>query len=145
MSKRPPDDGLPYRELAHTADVGVEIIAPTRAELFRRAALALADLLVEVSAVATNESRTVQINADDDVTLMHDFLSELLQLFSAEGFIWREVQVSESDHALGAIIRGEPFRLNHHELRREIKGVTYHQLSVERVNHEWRSLIIFDV
>jgi SHS2 domain-containing protein len=145
MSKIQSDDGLLYRELEHTADIGIELVAPTRLELFRRATLALADLLVALSSVATSEARTVQVTGHDDSALMHDLLTELLYLFVTERFIWREAQVSEGEHVLCANIRGEEFRPDRHELRREIKAVTYHQLSVEHVNDEWRARIIFDV
>jgi SHS2 domain-containing protein len=134
-----------YRELEHTGDLGIEVIAPTRAELFRRAALALAALLVEPSNVETAAPRTVEIAADDDIDLMHDVLTELLQLFAVDGFIWRDAAVEERGRTLHVILRGESFDPNRHLSRGEIKAVTYHQLTVENVSNEWRARVIFDV
>ena len=133
-----------YRELEHTSDLGIEVSAPTRAELFRRASLALAALLVEPSQVESRRQLMFDI-AGDDVELMHDLLTELLQLFAADGFIWCDAAVEEQDRALHVTLRGEPFDTARHTSRSEIKGVTYHQLTVENVSNEWRTRIIFDV
>jgi SHS2 domain-containing protein len=141
-----PTNGMPlYREIEHTGDLGIEVTAPRRAELFRRAALALAALLVEPSDVECAEPRTVEITAGDDIDLMHDLLTELLQLFAADGFIWRDASVEEQGRTLYVMLQGESFDPSRHTSRGEIKAVTYHQLTVENVSDEWRTRIIFDV
>ncbi|MDO8431022.1 MAG: archease [Candidatus Binatus sp.] len=138
------DDAL-FREFEHTGDIGIELTAPTRAELFRRAAIALAALLVERASVAEIEQREIAVEADADLDLMHDLLGELLALFTVEGFIWRDASVEEADRSLRVTVRGEPFDPGRHEFRGEIKAVTYHQLMVENSLDGWRSRIIFDV
>lgn len=145
MNKTQDDDTPLYRELEHTGDIGIEITAPTRAELFRRAALALAALLVEPSNVVCTGPRTIEISADDDIDLMHDLLTELLQLFAADGFIWRDATVEERGRTVHAVLQGESFDPKRHTSRGEIKAVTYHQLTVEEVANQWRARIIFDV
>jgi len=146
MSKNLDFDALlPYRELEHTGDIGIEITAPARSELFRRAALFLAALLVELSTVEATEARAVEVTANDDIDLMHDLLTELLQLFAADGFIWRDASVEERSRGLHVVVQGEPFDPPHHTARGEIKAVTYHQMTVEKVANEWRTRIIFDV
>jgi SHS2 domain-containing protein len=145
MNKTQIDDTPLYRELEHTGDLGIEVTAPTRSELFRRAALALAALLVEPSNVARAAPRTIEITAGDEIDLMHDLLTELLQLFAADGFIWRDVSVEEQGLTLRVTLQGESFDPNRHTPHGEIKAVTYHQLAVENVSNEWRARIIFDV
>lgn len=134
-----------YREIEHTGDLGIEVTAPERSELFRRAALALADLLVDVSGVTSTETRTIEIGASDDIALMHDLLTELLQLYTADAFIWRDASVEEEHGRLQAILLGESFDPKHHRPRGEIKAVTYHQMIVEHIANQWRARIIFDV
>jgi hypothetical protein len=72
MNKTSNEDTSLFREVEHTGDLGIEVTAPTRSELFRRAALALAALLVEQSKVESSEPRTVEITAGDDIDMMHD-------------------------------------------------------------------------
>jgi SHS2 domain-containing protein len=145
MKKASSEESPLYRELEHTGDLGIEITAPVRSELFRRATLALAALLVDPSNVASSEPRTIEITASDDIELMHDLLTELLQLFAADGFIWRDAIVEERDGGLHVVVQGESFDPKRHSPHSEIKAVTYHQMTVERVANEWRARIIFDV
>jgi SHS2 domain-containing protein len=134
-----------FREFEHTADLGIEIVAPTRIELYRRAALVMASLLVEIQNVKLAEARTLEITSPSDADLMHDLLSELLQLFAADGFIWREVTVAGEGRTLSLRLWGETFDPLRHPPRGEIKAVTYHQLTVENTMNEWHSRIIFDI
>ena len=145
MNNKPNQDAPLYREFEHTGDLGIEVAAPTRLELFRRAALALSALLVEPSNIESGEHYTVEVTAADDIELMHDLLTELLQLFAADGFIWCQAAVEERDGALHVTLKGEPFDPSRHKPRGEIKAVTYHQLRVENIGNEWRARIIFDV
>ncbi len=134
-----------FREFEHTGDLGIELAAPTRGELFRRAAMALASLLVETASVTAIEQREITVEAETALDLMHDLLTELLALFMVEGFIWRDASVKEADRSLRVTLRGEPFDPTRHAFRGEIKAVTYHQLMVENSPDGWRSRIIFDV
>ncbi len=139
------EDATLFREFEHTGDLGIELTAPTRSELFRRAAIALSALLVERVSVAEIERREVVVEAEADLDLMHDLLTELLVLFTVEGFIWRDASVKEVDRSLRVTLRGEPFDPTRHPFRGEIKAVTYHQLVVENSPDGWRSRVIFDV
>lgn len=134
-----------FREFEHTGDLGIELVAPTRAELFRRAAIALSSLLVERASVTSIERREITVEAEADLDLMHDLLTELLALFTVECFIWREASVVETDRSLHVTLRGEPFDPMRHTFGGEIKAVTYHQLMVEKSLDGWHSRIVFDV
>jgi len=140
------DDGEPlFREFEHTGDTGIELTASSRMELFRRAAIALASLLVEVKRVAPSEKREVVVSAETDADLMHDLLTELLNLFIIETFIWRDASVEEHEGSLKVTVSGECFDAARHEFRGEIKAVTYHQLAVEETAEGWRARVIFDI
>jgi SHS2 domain-containing protein len=134
-----------FHEFEHTGDIGIEVTAPSRIELFRRTALALASLLVEEGSIATAKEHELTVQAATDADLMHDLLSALLCLFTIESFIWCEVAVSEIADGLRVVVRGEDFDAYRHTLRGEIKAVTYHQLSVTESADGWNARIIFDV
>jgi SHS2 domain-containing protein len=134
-----------FREFDHTGDVGIEIEADSRAELFRRAALAMAQLMVDTAAVRGIESRELPVPGTDDADLMHDMLSRLLQTFVVDSFIWSEVTIDDSGPGLEVRLLGELFDPDRHEFRQEIKAVTYHELSVRRAGDRWLARIIFDV
>jgi SHS2 domain-containing protein len=139
------EDASWFREFEHTGDVGIELNAPTRCELFRRACIGLASLLVDKAGVEAVAQRKVEVSAATDADLMHDLLTELLCLFTVEGFIWRDASVKEADRSLQVTLNGERFDPNRHSFRGEIKAVTYHQLIVASSANGWRARVIFDV
>lgn len=143
MAERPPW----LREIEHTGDTGIEVNAPTRAELFARAALAMARLMVEEEGIKPVERREVEARGADDAELMHDLLAAALNLFLADGFIWRDAAAAaEHGERVVLTLSGETFDRARHSLLGEIKAVTYHQLSVSRTDAGmWRARVIFDV
>jgi SHS2 domain-containing protein len=44
-----------------------------------------------------------------------------------------------------AQLQGEPYDSDKHQLKTEIKAVTYHGLSVEKTVRGWKAKVIFDV
>jgi len=132
-----------FTEFEHTGDVGIELTAPSRLELFRRAVIAMAHLMVggEVRPV---ETRTVTAIADNDGDLMHDLLAAALNVFLVDGFVWTDASIDERDGELSAHLLGEPYDPARHEFRGEIKAVTYHQLEVAQAGKDWRARVIFD-
>jgi protein archease len=134
-----------FREFEHTGDLGIEVRAPSRAELFSRAAIALGRLMVAVDGIAAVERRTVEAGAESDDDLMHDVLADALNLFLADGFIWRDATAEERPGGVAVTLIGEPFDRGRHDLLTEVKAVTYHELKVERAAGGWRARIIFDV
>jgi SHS2 domain-containing protein len=134
-----------FRQIEHTGDIGIEIDAGTRAELFRRAAIAIAQIMVEPTNIRTVTSRRLLIEGTRDEDLMHDMLSALLQLFLVEGFIWSDATVEECEEGIIIAVSGENFDPQRHEFHEEIKAVTYHQLTVRKTGEGWHARVIFDV
>jgi SHS2 domain-containing protein len=142
----PADENPLFREFEHTGDLGIELDAPSRLDLFGRAMLALAHLMVEPDGVRPFEERTIEVAAASDADLVHDLLSAGLTLFLADGFIWCTASCTERDGAVVARLGGEPYDPRRHRLIQELKAVTYHGLVVEQRNDgRWRARIVFDV
>jgi len=139
------EDIPPFHEFEHTGDLGIEVVATSRGELFRRAAISLASLLVEMNTIAAKEERSVVVEAETDADLMHDLLTELLYLFDPQGFIWRDASVKEEHRSLRVTLRGERFDPARHVFRGEIKAITYHQLMVAQSADGWHARVIFDI
>jgi SHS2 domain-containing protein len=138
-------EGKLFQEIDHTGDIGIEIDADSRPELFRRATIAVAQLMVETAGVRPVENRDLSVAGGNDEDLMHDLLSALLQLFLVDAFIWSEASVEQRDTSLKAVVSGEPFDPDRHEFRKELKAVTYHELSVRKVGDRWHARVVFDV
>lgn len=165
----PPEVPVPgVSGLEHTADVGLEVDAPTLPELFRRGALGTMWLVLEretaggdtpdVAATtkaveAGLDTRMLELTEEDLSSLFRAWLRALLFWEATEGFVAREVAVSFAPVPLCSAPGGQAFRLTARvggavdagPRVREIKGVTLHALVVERVGERWRGRVIFDV
>jgi SHS2 domain-containing protein len=135
-----------FREIEHTADLGIEVEAETPADLFRCAGLALFSLMVNVENVQPQEERSVAVQAEGWEELFHDWLSRLLREFLQDGFIAVKVKIEDIDPThINAHLTGEKLDYDRHEFETEIKAVTYHQLAVSQEHERWRARVIFDV
>ncbi|HEY3174395.1 MAG TPA: archease [Candidatus Polarisedimenticolia bacterium] len=139
-----------YSWFDHTADIGLEVTAPTLEALFETAATALFDLLVETPAAggaSGGEKREIRAAAGSGAELLVRWLSELLYLHDAEGLVLRGFEIVElrEDRVTGRAVseRYDPVR---HRPRTQIKAVTYHQLLLQRQEGEgWKARLVFDV
>lgn len=135
-----------FREIDHTADLGIEVEGASAHELFRRTGLALFSLMVNLEQVESRQERRRDVCAENWADLLHDWLSRLLSDFLQEGFIAREIVIDEvSPTHLRARLVGETLDYDRHEFETEIKAVTYHQLGVTQEAGRWRARVIFDV
>lgn len=133
------------REFEHTGDAGIEVEAPSRADLFACAAIGVARIMVVPDGIEPRATHTITVFGDTDEDLMHDALSDALNLFLCDGFIWRDATVEERPGMIVLNLTGEQFDPHRHLMLTELKAVTYHQLSVERTDEGWKARIVFDV
>lgn len=136
----------PYRILDHTADLRIEVTGKGIEGLFVSSAEALTDLLVDIDSIDTKYNIEVSADGDDRGELLVDFIRELLFLFSVKGKIFSKFDIMKlSDKKITAHCFGEDFDPNRHELKIEIKAITYHGLEITKSENDFRVSIIFDV
>lgn len=142
---------MSYEFLDHTADVAVELSAPTREALFAEALVAFTDTLTDPAKVGAKEVHRLEVAAEDLPALMVEWLGELVYRFEVDGLLFAraEVTIEECDGGfrLVAEARGEAYDEEEHPLEVQVKGVTYHRLEVreEPGGGGWFGRIIFDV
>ena len=135
-----------YRLIDHTADFGIKIFGRDAIDLYRNAALALADLLVRGSTDRPSSRRDLRIQGADPADLMVNWLRELLYLWNGYQRITVDVDIRELyDHHLNALVTLSDFDPQQHHILHEIKAVTYHQVAVEQGERGWWARVIFDV
>ena len=142
---------MTYRFLPHTADILVEIEAPTFAELLQEASAVARRLLAGESAVAASVARPVGVSGTSLDDLLFEYLRELLYQFATDGFIPARLEPDElhvtrmGPAALAGTVFGERFDAARHETQPEIKAVTRHGLQVTETPDGFRAEILFDV
>ena len=90
--------------------------------------------------------KEISVTAEDLSDLMVRWLGEILYLFVVEKLAVDTVAINAlSPTQLEATIAMASFKQERHRVLREIKAVTYHQISVGKANEEWEARVIFDV
>ena len=137
---------LPFRILEHTADIGFEAFGATRQDVFRNAARALMYLMVDLEAISPREEKPLSAEASDLPSLLVNWLSEILYLFDAEGWLFRDFQFDAlTERGLTAVARGEKFDRRKHQVKLLVKAVTYHQLDLMETAEGWRAQVYVDI
>ena len=136
----------PFRILEHTADIGFEAFGATREEVFANAARALMHLMVDLEAIAPQEEISLRAKGSDMPGLLVNWLSEILYLFDAEGWLFRDFAIEQlTDASVAAMARGEKFDRRRHQLKLLVKAITYHQLDLRETAGGWRAQVYVDI
>jgi SHS2 domain-containing protein len=135
-----------FREIEHTADLGIEAEGENPAELFTAAAEGLYALIADPAEIEPRQTISVSAVGDGWEELLQAWLSELLAEFNLRGFIGKQCAITRIErNAVAARLEGEPLDLKRHRFHTEIKAVTYHDLRVWQDEGVWRARVIFDV
>jgi SHS2 domain-containing protein len=137
---------MKYRLIDHTADFGVHVFGTNPKDLFANAALAMFNQITDTDALKGTGTYHLDITGADWPDLMVNWLRELLFLWTGKEMLIKKVDIlSIAEDKLSAKARFDLFVLNRHEIKNEIKAVTYHQIQVESGPAGWEAKIIFDV
>ena len=144
LQDRPP---VGVRFFEHTADLGIEVWAPSLESCFARAAAGMfASFIASGPLSGAEQSVRVEVSADGVEELMVSWLEELLFESEVKGIALHsfEVQSVAATHAVGLAL-GSAFGPASTQVGPVIKAVTRHGLEVRRAGRYWRARIIFDV
>ena len=128
-----------HRWIDHTAELEVELEAPTAEGVFAEAVAALAELLEDEGTAAG--TRVVEAEAGDRAALLAAFVEELVFLAESEGLVAtgvRELTLGERRvRAELEVVRSDPPHL--------VKAVTYHRLTFAPHADGYRASAVLDV
>ena len=134
-----------HRFVEHTAELQLELDAPTAAGVFAEAFAALRELLGADGAPGGGEPVDVRVEvaAGDAPALLADWLGELVFVAERDALVLGELRDLDVDlsalRAAGTVRgrRGAPPPL--------VKAVTYHELRLERAGGRWHGRVVLDV
>jgi SHS2 domain-containing protein len=143
---------MPYKYLEDvgTADIAFEATGRDLPELFRAAADATMNVMIDnLDSIEPRQSREIALENDQIDMLLFDFLQELIYFKDAERFLLRvrEMQISEQAgrYFLKATVAGEPLESGRHQERADVKAVTLHNFRVEKIDGGWKAAVILDI
>jgi len=138
--------GKQFEVLEHTADMGLRAFGRELADVYANAGRGMLSLLVERSDVRPVLEESLDVAADDAVSLLVKWLHEILYRFEVSGTVYCDVKVEAlSRWRIRGMLVGERFDPARHRLGAEIKAVTWHAARVERVGDGYEADVFFDV
>jgi SHS2 domain-containing protein len=93
---------------AHSADIGVRGIGPTRESAFEQAALALSTAVTDPAGIAPRQAVEVTCEAPDDAFLLLDWLNALIYEMSVRRMVFGQFAVAIEGQRLRGQGWGEP-------------------------------------
>lgn len=122
-----------------TADIGFTAYGNTLNEAFENAGLAIFNIISDTSGIDSKIAKSFEITSEDEVSLLYDYLEELLFCHEIDFMLFSDfsVNISKSDEGynLKATIRGEAIDWDKHERKSEIKAITFHMMDVKKTEH----------
>ena len=136
---------MDYETFEHEADIGVRGFGDSIEGAFANAALAMYSVMVNVDAILQKEMRTIIVSAPDTELLLVEWLNALLALSDIERMVFSQFEVRIEGTSLTGMAWGEALDKVRHEPRVEVKGATYHMLSVNERDGGFIAQCVVDV
>lgn len=134
-----------FETFEHEADIGIRGFGGSMQEAFENAAVALYSVMVDIDAVKTVEERTVTVSAPDRELLLVEWLNALLAISDIERIVFSKFEVEMEGTTLTGAAWGEILDRDRHEPHVEVKGATYHLLSVREQDGKYTAQCVVDV
>lgn len=124
-----------YEYFEVTADIGLKAYGKDMNEAFENAGLAIFNIISDTSNITPEREIEFELTSEDEVSLLYDYLGELLFYHEVEFMLFSEfeVKIDENLH-LTAKIKGEGINWDKHERKTEIKAITFHKMKVENTD-----------
>jgi SHS2 domain-containing protein len=135
-----------YDLIEHTADIGIRAYGRSLQELFENAAFGLFEIIADLENVKPKERFEITLDEENREELFVAWLRELLYKFNTDQILFNNFVIRElTDTKLNAFAWGEKFDKKRHNIKDEVKAITYHGLKLEKSNSNWQVEVIFDV
>lgn len=140
-----------FKYLDHTADVQSKSWGESIEEAFSQCALSLMAIITpELEKISQTTEKSVKIIAEDKEALLFDFLSEFLFIFDVEGLVFNFIDVKitgnkNDQYELEALLKGEIFDTDKHEIGTEVKAITYSFIEILESKNNVIIKIVFDL
>ncbi len=130
-----------FIEIAHSADLALEVWASSLPGLFTQAAKGLYDLMQISAAKRKIAKREINLKEIDLDNLLVSFLNELLADIQEKESKYDQMDLVIDHFSLKGKLTGKKIG----GFKREIKAATYHELKIVKMESGYKTRIIFDI
>ncbi|MGL6298592.1 MAG: archease [Methanobacteriaceae archaeon] len=126
-----------YEYFEVTADIGFYAYGITLNRAFENAGLAMFNVITDTDTVESIEKKEIIVESEDYVSLLYDYLEELLFLHETEFLLFSKFNIDVSKISTGfkliARLFGETIDWNKHKRKSEVKAITFHKMAVNEI------------
>jgi len=139
-----------FRFLEHVTDAFIEAWGETFETALAQAGLAFFDTITDTGKIQPKVSVEIAATGHDELELLYNWLEELLLRFEIDQLAFSRFQIESVSHVnsgfqVSSKAWGETFDRVRHPSKVEVKGVTYHLMSVDRVSGRTTLRFILDL
>jgi len=131
-----------------TADVAIESRGDTLEELFTASAMATFEVMSDTSSIQPEIKKNLHLEHSEIDGLLFDWLAEIIYLKDSEFMLFGKYDLKitkDTNYQLDAEILGEEINQSKHDLRCDVKAITFHLFEVYEKNGKWISRFILDI
>ncbi len=131
-----------------TADAAIEARGDTLEELFSASAMATFVVMVDTSGVQPEDRKVLHLENSEIDGLLFDWIAEIIYLKDSEFMVFSKFDVKitkNTNYRLDADIFGEEINQSKHDLKCDVKAITYHLFDVYKKEGKWISRFILDL
>ena len=147
---------LKYDYFDVTADIGFYAYGKSLEEAYENAGLAMFNVITDIKKVKKQESREFEIVSEDLVSLLYDYLEELLFLQDTEFLFFSDFNIniekivdenssSLENYKFTCSPYGEELNWDVHTHKSEVKAITFHKMCVKEEDGVFRLRTILDL
>jgi SHS2 domain-containing protein len=139
-----------HRFLEHTTDAYIEAWGPTLERAFAQAAEGVYETMMNIESIDLIAEESVQVAGHDKKELLYNWLEQLLLELDIKEMVYASYDISITSNAgamleLRANMKGEKYHREKHGSKTEVKGVTYHLMTIQQNTKEARVRFILDL
>lgn len=141
---------MPFKFLEEIAiaDVAFEATATSLEQLFVECARATEETQVGLVGVLPKIKKQITLENEKIDQLLFDWLAELIYYKDAEALLFSKFDVKikkNKIYKLVATVSGEKIDPVRHELRNDVKAVTYYKFEVKQTTEGWFARVVLDI
>ena len=132
--------------LEHTADAKFQAFGKSIEECFENSALAVNSVECDLKKVATKQKLSIEAKAESLEELLHKFLEELLFQMETREMLFSgfKIKINLEKNSLSADCFGEKINKKKHELKTQVKAITWNSFFLKKEKSGWIAQVVCD-
>lgn len=131
-----------YRFLEHTADIKFQAFGKNLNKAFENAALAVSNVISRGKSIAKKSKKSVELEGNDQKSLLYNFIDEIVYLIDAENFITSKAKVRITGNSLKAEFFGDKADRYNLDI---VKASTYAEMFIKEEKGKATIQMVVDV